>query len=30
VCATETKLAADIDLYAGALADVMKSTRVAA
>jgi len=30
VCATETKLAVDIDLYAGALADVMKSTRVAA
>jgi glycine dehydrogenase subunit 1 len=30
VCATETKLAADIDLYAGALADVMKSTRAAA
>ena len=30
VCATETKLAADIDAYAGALADIMKSSRVAA
>jgi glycine dehydrogenase subunit 1 len=30
VCATETKLAADIDSYAGALTDVMKSSRVAA
>jgi glycine dehydrogenase subunit 1 len=30
VCATETKLAADIDAYAGALADIMKSSRAAA
>jgi len=30
VCATETKVAADIDAYAGALADIMKSSRVAA
>jgi glycine dehydrogenase subunit 1 len=30
VCATETKLTADIDSYAGALADIMHPTRVAA
>ncbi len=30
VCATETKLAADIDAYAGALADIMNSSRAAA
>src|SRR5216683_1565474 len=30
VCATETKLEADIDTYASALADVMSSSRVAA
>jgi glycine dehydrogenase subunit 1 len=30
VCATETKLAADIDAYAGALTDIMKSSRAAA
>ncbi|MGB6308548.1 MAG: aminomethyl-transferring glycine dehydrogenase subunit GcvPA [Steroidobacteraceae bacterium] len=30
VCATETKLGADIDAYAGALTDLMKSSRVAA
>jgi glycine dehydrogenase subunit 1 len=30
VCATETKLDVDIDSYAGALTDIMKSSRVAA
>jgi glycine dehydrogenase subunit 1 len=30
VCATETKLDVDIDAYAGALTDIMKSSRVAA
>ena len=30
VCATETKLDADIDAYAGALADIMQSSRAAA
>jgi glycine dehydrogenase subunit 1 len=30
VCATETKLTADIDAYAGALADIMHPTRAAA
>ncbi|HME39567.1 MAG TPA: aminomethyl-transferring glycine dehydrogenase subunit GcvPA [Steroidobacteraceae bacterium] len=30
VCATETKLAADIDSYAGALADIMNPSRAAA
>ena len=30
VCATETKLDADIDAYAGALTDIMKSSRAAA
>jgi glycine dehydrogenase subunit 1 len=30
VCATETKVDADIDAYAGALADIMKSSRAAA
>jgi glycine dehydrogenase subunit 1 len=30
VCATETKLDVDIDAYAGALADVLKSSRAAA
>jgi len=30
VCATETKLQADIDSYAGALTDVMNPSRVAA
>jgi glycine dehydrogenase subunit 1 len=30
VCATETKLQADIDSYAGTLADIMNPTRVAA
>jgi len=30
VCATETKLQADIDSYAGALTDIMNSSRVAA
>ncbi len=30
VCATETKLGADIDAYAGALADVMQGSRAAA
>jgi glycine dehydrogenase subunit 1 len=30
VCATETKLEVDIDSYAGALTDIMKSSRVAA
>jgi glycine dehydrogenase subunit 1 len=30
VCATETKLAADIEAYAGALSEVMKTSRVAA
>jgi glycine dehydrogenase subunit 1 len=30
VCATETKVQADIDSYAGALADIMHSSRVAA
>jgi glycine dehydrogenase subunit 1 len=30
VCATETKLGVDIDSYAGALTDIMKSSRVAA
>ena len=30
VCATETKLMADIDAYAGALADIMHPTRAAA
>jgi glycine dehydrogenase subunit 1 len=30
VCATETKLEADIQAYAGALADVMKTSRAAA
>jgi glycine dehydrogenase subunit 1 len=30
VCATETKLDADIDSYAGALADIMKTSRAAA
>jgi glycine dehydrogenase subunit 1 len=30
VCATETKLQVDIDLYAGALADVMNASRAAA
>jgi glycine dehydrogenase subunit 1 len=30
VCATETKLGADIDAYAAALAEVMKASRAAA
>jgi glycine dehydrogenase subunit 1 len=30
ICATETKMAADIDAYAGALADIMKPSRAAA
>jgi hypothetical protein len=30
VCATETKLAVDIDAYAAALADVMNGSRAAA
>ena len=30
VCATETKMAADIDAYAGALADIMNPSRAAA
>jgi glycine dehydrogenase subunit 1 len=30
VCATETKLDADIDAYAGALTDIMKASRAAA
>jgi glycine dehydrogenase subunit 1 len=30
VCATETKLDADIDSYAGALADIMNPSRAAA
>ncbi len=30
VCATETKISADIDAYAGALADIMNSSRAAA
>jgi glycine dehydrogenase subunit 1 len=30
VCATETKLQADIDSYAGALTDIMNPSRVAA
>jgi hypothetical protein len=30
VCATETKLDADIDAYAAALSDVMQSSRAAA
>jgi glycine dehydrogenase subunit 1 len=30
VCATETKLAADIEAYASALSDVMRASRAAA
>jgi glycine dehydrogenase subunit 1 len=30
ICATETKMAADIDAYAGALADIMNPSRAAA